>query len=581
MMSISSPKFIRHKDLLTLFFLLLAGVFLLWKCQYGIANIDESFYLTIPLRLCSGDALFVSEWNLSQMSAILTTPIIWLYVAITKSLDGIVLFMRYFYVIVHCAIAIIFYFRFQKLSWLGATCASLSFLLYVPYGIMALSYNSMAIMGLVLCITLLGPNESFRRVDFVLAGISFSAAVLCCPYLAAVYFIYVISIIVRNIISKKSPELAKSVSPIFSTKGMLFVTAGVIISVIVFFVIVFSRGSFGDVYNSILRILENPVHPPKSFAFSIKSYIFAVFMQERLSLLVYICLGVLFLVVSTDRKRKCRKVIYFSTASVLTLALMFLRIRMNYINYLMWAINALGVFVVLLSDRKSNVALFSTFWALGMMYSFCSHWASNQGFYAISSAASVATIGTILMVCSFVDECLKENPKRQYKYPVLIIVVAIISTQLLSQTFWRYKSVFWEDGGMPAQTEYISEGVQSGIYVSKEKLAEYNKMYARISQLKKYDGDCALFIARDTRYYLYGEYDVGAYSAWLEKVNPIVLEQLEIYYDLNPQKLPDIGYIEMGDPNLDYVAIAERFKLLYGYEWFYDADGIVLIKSNK
>lgn len=580
MKTVLLQKFNWRKDLPVLFFLFLTGMFLLWKCRYGVANIDESFYLTIPLRLCKGDALFVDEWNLSQMSAILTTPVIWLYVTITKSLDGIVLFMRFFYVVVHCAIAVLFYFRFRKLSWIGAVCSSLSFLLYVPFGIMTLSYNSMAIMGLVLCIIFLGPNESFRKINFVLAGISFSAAVLCCPYLAAVYFIYVISVVVRNIIAKKSPNLFKLESPIFSMKGMLAITAGVIISAVVFAIIVFSRGSFSDVYSSIFRILENPAHPPISFITSIRTYIIEVFLQDKLSLFVYICFGVLLLVLFFDKKRKCRKLIYFSIASVLTLALMFLYIRLNYINLLMWSINALGIFVALLSDRKSNLALFSTFWALGIMYSICSNWASNQGLYAIASASSVAAIGTILMIFSFVDECFKENMKKQYKYIMLIMAVALISTQLLSQTVLRYKSVFWEKEGMPAQTEYISEGVQSGIYVSEEKLAEYNEMYSRISQLKKYNGDSALFIAKDTRYYLYGAYDIGAFSAWLEEVNPTVLEQLEIYYNLNPKKLPDIGYIEIEDSNVDYVAIAERFKLLYGYEWTYDADGIVLIKNN-
>lgn len=31
-----------------------ACVFILWKCPYGFGNQDESFYRTIPLRLCAG-----------------------------------------------------------------------------------------------------------------------------------------------------------------------------------------------------------------------------------------------------------------------------------------------------------------------------------------------------------------------------------------------------------------------------------------------------------------------------------------------------------------------------------------------
>lgn len=31
------------------------------KCKYGIGNWDESFYLTVPYRLCQGDRLFLNE----------------------------------------------------------------------------------------------------------------------------------------------------------------------------------------------------------------------------------------------------------------------------------------------------------------------------------------------------------------------------------------------------------------------------------------------------------------------------------------------------------------------------------------
>ena len=43
-----------------------AGVFLLWKCRYGFANMDEVFYLLTPYRLGQGDALFASECHVRR-----------------------------------------------------------------------------------------------------------------------------------------------------------------------------------------------------------------------------------------------------------------------------------------------------------------------------------------------------------------------------------------------------------------------------------------------------------------------------------------------------------------------------------
>jgi len=83
---------------------------------------------------------------------------------------------------------------------------------------MALSYNSMAIISLILCITFVGPDERFVRANYILAGISFSAAVLCCPYLALVYFVYILSVVIRTAISKRSAVAFKCNSPLFSIR---------------------------------------------------------------------------------------------------------------------------------------------------------------------------------------------------------------------------------------------------------------------------------------------------------------------------------------------------------------------------
>ncbi len=140
-----------HKHIFYTVLLTLVSVFLIWKCKYGFGNIDESFYITIPYRLFKGDALFLHEWHLSQMAGFLTFPIVSLYMLIKGSTVGIVLFMRYACTVLQIATAIFIYIRLNKINWLGALVASLSYALYIPFEIMALSYNSMAIMALVIC----------------------------------------------------------------------------------------------------------------------------------------------------------------------------------------------------------------------------------------------------------------------------------------------------------------------------------------------------------------------------------------------------------------------------------------------
>ncbi len=68
--------------------------FLLWKCQYGYANIDEAFYLTIPYRMIQGDGLILHEWHLSQLSGLLLYPAVSLYLLIIGGTEGILFHFR-------------------------------------------------------------------------------------------------------------------------------------------------------------------------------------------------------------------------------------------------------------------------------------------------------------------------------------------------------------------------------------------------------------------------------------------------------------------------------------------------------
>ena len=79
--------------------LTISVIYAFFRLDWGMADIDETFYLSIPFRLVQGDALLVEEWNLSQLSALLLYPIMKVYLFLFKSTDGIVLSFRIIYVI--------------------------------------------------------------------------------------------------------------------------------------------------------------------------------------------------------------------------------------------------------------------------------------------------------------------------------------------------------------------------------------------------------------------------------------------------------------------------------------------------
>ena len=84
--------------------------FLLWKCRFGFGNIDESFYLTIPYRLCQGDGLLLHEWHLSQLSGFLLLPAMKAYLAVFGSTTGIILSFRILFTVAWGMAALFFTF---------------------------------------------------------------------------------------------------------------------------------------------------------------------------------------------------------------------------------------------------------------------------------------------------------------------------------------------------------------------------------------------------------------------------------------------------------------------------------------
>ena len=128
------------------FGILFLGVALLYlsRINMGMAEMDESFYLTIPLRLAQGDALLVDEWHVSQLAGFLIYPLMKVYLWVTGgNTEGIVLHFRYIYLVVQMTVTVIGYLCLRKREKWMAVIVNLVYALFTPFGIKALSYNTM------------------------------------------------------------------------------------------------------------------------------------------------------------------------------------------------------------------------------------------------------------------------------------------------------------------------------------------------------------------------------------------------------------------------------------------------------
>lgn len=153
-------------------------------------------------------------------------------------------------------------------------------------------------------------------------------------------------------------------------------------------------------------------------------------------------------------------------------------------------------------------------------------------------------------------------------------LAALALLQIGGTAFLRYEYVICQKGNedrIALQTEHITEGPQKGIIANPTAAEEYATTVRVMKKLEALSrGGEVLPLTRNTWMFM-GNYRNAAFSAWLTGVDSVTLDRLEMYYSLNPGKLPDAVWV--GEKNAEY---AEEFCTRFGYTGETTPDGIFL-----
>ena len=504
----------------------LSGAWMIfYKCSFGFANIDESFYLTIPYRLSQGDSLFTQEWHLSQMGNFLIYPIFLLYRLFFSGTEGILLHFRYLYTALHALTALFLYLRMRRYG-LFAAGASVMYLLFASFGIMALSYNTMGVACTTLSGVLLATNPNRRPAPFFFIGLFYAGAVLCCPYLAAGYVVYAIVCLLQR-----------------KWRNLLWITLGCGSLAVVFLAFVLSRASISQILYSLPILLNDPEHPPISLHQSLFNYCVVILFSSRYAVPLAMATAILSCTVLADRKSASRQIVYALAAGVLTglYTISYLRDGVN-LNFLMFCPSILGWFAFLLAPKENLVWFLST-WVLGLLYSLCINWTSNQGFYVISMAFTVGSVGSWIMLSNWLNTCTSAAARRWLRGAFLVGLALFLA----AEGYVRFNSLFWEDGGMSQMTHTITVGAEKGIRTTPERKDSYEALYQDTQAVRDFESGPVLYFTANTMLYLSDTKENASFSAWTSGINKASADKLAQYYYLNSQKVPAVIYCMKSD----------------------------------
>lgn len=527
--------------------------FSLWKSRYGLGIYDEAFYLTIPYRMCHGDKLFLNEWHVSQLSALLQYPLMKLYLLVHSGTDGIVLDFRRIYIAVNFAGGLLAYRRLRKYG-AGAAAAVLLYLLYAPYNIMALSYNSLGLLCGFLCAVYLA--TAAKNTDYAVSGLFFAGLVLCQP-LMLVEFAIVYPVLICAALILRRRELLR---------GLLWFLLGcVILAAPVLIYFIFSVG-ISNILAAIPLMMNDPEHNMGellSVSFIYRSIV-DYYLPEMPAGLKFISRSVLKVfyfgfvpicaAVLLDRGRRRRAALYLSLSALLCtligaaymLLYPYRSTYISYVNYLLfpWLLHGICLMPLLTKSERWQLSLF---YALGFLHAL-SFLTSNQGGNVFSVALLPACLASIMLSIKYCSSL-----GRAKAVPVFICTAVSAALLLYVRAGYCFMS--------PPVSQFDAQcvsGPAAGICAAEDDAVRCDSVSLSIKS-KNFDADGnTLFLATDPLFYLCTDTGLAQYSAWLSFNIDSTPSRLEAYYSLNPDKRPDTIVIEKAIlPELESDAAAD------------------------
>ena len=169
---------------LMLVLLFVASAIGIWKTIYLSADIDESYAVTLGIRLISGDHLFKDMWEVHQTSAVLYAPFLGLYKWLTNGTEGILVYLRIVGIVIQALISVYSVHVIKK--WVTPSLAiflSLLFFNFTPKQIQSPEFTQFLYWGvMMLGLSLLQYKNSQKKLHLIVAALSLCVCVLAYPF---------------------------------------------------------------------------------------------------------------------------------------------------------------------------------------------------------------------------------------------------------------------------------------------------------------------------------------------------------------------------------------------------------------
>ncbi len=582
-------KKLKNKDLL--FTIALIIVFLIHMVFVFLIpySDDESYYIITPFRLLNGDSLVQHDWHLTQFSSLFNILPVYIWTAIKGSFDGIFIFIRSLYLAMHTTMAVVVYRFFRKYG-IWAIMASMMFYVQIPYRFLAINYQSVYAMSLlILCLCIVKIYEKKSVPLYIVVGLGIGCCCVCNPFFCAVYALYLLGCILwtkryeimRRIASIKvfkssnnkkkltkkqkkeqnqqNEQLFKNFPHIekyncfFTKEAVLWISCGIIIvaaiAVTFFFL---TGGTINSIFSNIENLLGSSEYDIASSSVFDKFLTTLGYFNTATFYMSWV-LPLLFIVLIFDKKRKnnSHRLVYLGIALIWSVIFM-VGVIVN-MEIFFCAISlpfaVLSTLCYILSNNR-NKTLFHCMCIPCLIATFFQYLAADTHLGVIGVVLAIYNVAGVIFVRDLYKEIRleqKDNSEESNKDKNCILCRRVIIIGFCLQI--AFYGVFYSYGQLQTDSVKATNGPYAGLYMTETQYDRYSKILDDLDLIKALtlEDDQILVVSYSNWIYLYLERPMAIYSAWYRGIlNP---EQLERYYKKNPDKKPDYVYIEASDPN--------------------------------
>lgn len=564
-------EFVKKYSIYILF--VICALMCIYRALKGFCWSDETFYISTADRFFKGDALIKQEWYRTQMSSVICLPFYALYVLITGSNAGIILYFRALYLILSFTTAYIAYRVIKKEYPVAvATVVSVMIMFYAHLNITSLSYYMLSLECLVIALLLIYDYKNTgSKKELVVAGAIFALSVLSLPSFAAMYFIVVV-VVAIILIARRYVKLPREIVKLIDEQHLfvilLYSLIGIMIPAILFVIYMITKVSISEIISSVPYILIDNEHN-YTYGYLIRKFYRSINdVYGRWAYIGYLLIGVSFV---CQKWLKQKNVASIMALGDVILFIVYAYKSYGHTGYISTALCMLGLPLYFMSNKK-NHRMFWLFGVGGMCLAMTYSISSSDFLYVLSIGHFITGIGCVIFAYDFITSTLlcgdddvsaDKMVKKLCKLAALMIALAVVYTCCVTIAL-RMGNVY-RDAPMSRLTYKITYGPAKGLYTTDEHLRYYEDVISTLDEQLGDDTKHNVLFSKILPWgYMYIDDRCAYPTTW--RATAYNEDQLSAYYETNPDRYPDVivvldeeygSYDACGDveddhnPNLD------------------------------